>query len=100
MTHRGVLPITSVPCGGYKRPIELPHLETFPGAACCQPIKLPSYKAAPLQAFGSTSTRGVSNRPPDRSLAQLGHQSHCTVRIEDEDDYEHAHTPIRRPSPV
>jgi hypothetical protein len=33
--------------------IELPRLETFPGAACYQPIELPSYKAAPLQAFGS-----------------------------------------------
>ena len=24
----------------------------FPGAACCQPIELPHYKAAPLQALG------------------------------------------------
>jgi hypothetical protein len=36
--------------GGYNRPIELPYLETFPGAACYQPIELPGYKAAPLQA--------------------------------------------------
>jgi hypothetical protein len=34
MTQRNVLPIASVPGGGYKRPIKLPHLETFPGAAC------------------------------------------------------------------
>jgi hypothetical protein len=34
MTQRNVLPIASIPCGGYNRPIELPHLETFPGAAC------------------------------------------------------------------
>jgi hypothetical protein len=25
----------------------------FPGAACCQPIELPHYKAAPLQALGN-----------------------------------------------
>jgi hypothetical protein len=25
---------------------------SFPGAACCQPIELPHYKAAPLQALG------------------------------------------------
>jgi hypothetical protein len=35
-----------------QRRIELPHLETFPEAACCQPTELPGYKAAPLQAFG------------------------------------------------
>ena len=32
------------------QPIELPRLKTFPGAACCQAIELPSCKAAPLQA--------------------------------------------------
>jgi hypothetical protein len=32
------------------QPLELPHLETSPGAACCQAIELPSCKAAPLQA--------------------------------------------------
>jgi hypothetical protein len=53
MTQRNVLPIASIPCGGYNRPIELPHLETFPGAACYQPIELPCYKAAPLQAVWS-----------------------------------------------
>jgi hypothetical protein len=31
-------------------PLELPRLETSPGAACCQAIELPSCKAAPLQA--------------------------------------------------
>jgi hypothetical protein len=46
ITQRYVLPIASIPCGGYNRPIELPHLETFPGAACYQPIELPCYKAA------------------------------------------------------
>jgi hypothetical protein len=52
MTQRNVLPIASIPAAGYNRPIELPHLETFPGAACYQPIELPGYKAAPRQAFG------------------------------------------------
>ena len=51
MTQRNVLPIASIPRGRYNRPIELPHLETYPGAACYQPIELPRYKAAPLQAF-------------------------------------------------
>jgi hypothetical protein len=41
-----------------QRPIELPHLETFPGAACYQPIELPCYKAAPLQAGGLTISPG------------------------------------------
>jgi hypothetical protein len=44
--------------GGYNRPIELPHLETFPGAACYQPIELPYCKAAPLQR-SARSTRGL-----------------------------------------
>jgi hypothetical protein len=34
MTQRNVLPIASIPGGGYNRSIELPHLETLPGAAC------------------------------------------------------------------
>ena len=46
MTQRNVLPIASIPWGGYNQPIELPHLETFPGAARYQPIELPSCKAA------------------------------------------------------
>jgi hypothetical protein len=46
MTQRNVLPIASIPCGGYNQPIELPYLETFPGGACYQPIELPGYKAA------------------------------------------------------
>jgi hypothetical protein len=40
-----------------QRAIELLHLETFPGAACCQPIELPPGKAAPLQAVGLRSAR-------------------------------------------
>jgi hypothetical protein len=40
ITQSNVLPIASVRCGGYNRPIELPHLETFPGAACYQLIEL------------------------------------------------------------
>jgi hypothetical protein len=59
MTQRDVLPIASIPCGGSNWPIELPHLETFPGAACWQPIELPGYKAAPLQAFDPLNTRRV-----------------------------------------
>ena len=39
-------------CSGVQRPIELPHVETFPGAACCKPTELQYYKAAPLQAVG------------------------------------------------
>jgi hypothetical protein len=60
MTQRKVLPIASIRSGGYNRPIELPHSETFPGAACYQPIELPSYKAAPLQAFGPLNPRAKS----------------------------------------
>jgi hypothetical protein len=30
------------------RPVELPYEEPFPGAACCQPAELVTYKAAPL----------------------------------------------------
>jgi hypothetical protein len=55
------LPIASVRRGGYNRPIELPYLETFPGTACCQPIELPCYKAAPLQAFSPLNPRRVCN---------------------------------------
>jgi hypothetical protein len=58
MTQRNVLPIASVPCGEYKRPIELPHLETFPGAACSQPIELPGY---PATAGRLPSRRSVSS---------------------------------------
>ena len=81
MTQRNVLPIASVPFGGYNRPIELPHLETFPGAAC-----LPSHRAAMLQSglpdlasrlarhsfpeFRRRSDVG-SFRTPGRSLAPL-----------------------------
>jgi hypothetical protein len=61
ITQRNVLPIASIRCGVYNRPIELPHLETFPGAACWQPIELPCYKAAPLQAFGPLNPRRVCN---------------------------------------
>src|SRR5271156_608662 len=35
MTERKVLPIASTSVVGIQRPIELPHFETFPGAACC-----------------------------------------------------------------
>ena len=52
MTQRNVCPSRLFRAADANRPIELPHLETFPGAACYQPIELPCYKAAPLQAFG------------------------------------------------
>jgi hypothetical protein len=81
MTQRDALPSASVPGGGYHRPIELPHLETFPGAAC-----LPSHRAAMLQSglpdlasrlarhsfpeFRRRSDVG-SFRTPGRSLAPL-----------------------------
>ena len=61
ITQRNVLPVASIPCGGYDRPIELPHLETFPGAACYQPIELSCYQAAPLQAFAPLNPRRVCN---------------------------------------
>jgi hypothetical protein len=50
-------------------PIRLQHVETFPGAACCVAIELPSYKAAPLQALGSK---------------QVGR----ATKLEDENDYD------------
>jgi hypothetical protein len=72
-TQRDFLPIASVPWGGYNRPIELPHLETFPGAACYQPIELPYYKAAPLQAFGPFNTRRLEPfRVPSSSFKRSG----------------------------
>jgi hypothetical protein len=47
-------------------PIELRHVEPFPGAACCQPIELPSDKAAPLPAMG------LNAAGPERSfIAEL-----------------------------
>jgi len=60
MNRRNVLPIASVPCGGYNRPIELLHLETFPGAAC-----LPTHRAAGLQ---SGSPPGVRSALPAACL--------------------------------
>jgi hypothetical protein len=60
MTQRNVLPIASVPWGGYNRHIELPHLETFPGAAC-----LPTHRAARLQ---SGSPPGVCSAQPAACL--------------------------------
>jgi hypothetical protein len=33
-------------------------LETFPGAACCQPTELPTIKAAPLQAMDASTLCG------------------------------------------
>jgi hypothetical protein len=51
------------------QPIELRREETFPGAACCKPIELPSYKAAPLQALGN-------------------HTSLARNPVEDDDEYE------------
>jgi hypothetical protein len=60
MTQRNVLPIASIPWGGYNRPIELPQLETFPGAACYQPNR-----AARLQ---SGSPPGVRSAQPAACL--------------------------------
>jgi hypothetical protein len=64
MTQRKVLPSASVPHAEYSRPVELPHLETFPGAACYQPVELPGYKAAPLQTFGPLHPQRVG-RPSE-----------------------------------
>ena len=60
MTQRNVLPIASVPCAEYNRPVELLHLERRsqePPATI--PIELPGYKAAPLQASGPLNPRPV-----------------------------------------
>jgi hypothetical protein len=57
MTQGNVLPIASIRAAATTA-IELPHLETFPGAACYQPVELPGYKAAPLQVL-VRSTRGL-----------------------------------------
>jgi hypothetical protein len=56
MTQRNVLPIASSPCGDYNRPIELPHLETFPGAAC-----LPTHRAALLQSGSPPGVRSAQH---------------------------------------
>ena len=80
MTRRQVLPIASVPCGEYKRPIELPHLETFPGAACYQPIDLPRCKAAPLQAFGSAQ-HAACLQPFS------GRESECNAEVDNRADF-------------
>ena len=56
-TQRDVCPSRLFGAAGIRRAIELPDLGTFPGAACCQPIELPSYKAAPLQALGTNTPR-------------------------------------------
>jgi len=69
-TQRDVCPSRLFRAAGIRRAIELAGLGTFPGAACCQPIELPSYKAAPLQALGT-------NTPRQRATP-----------FEDEDDYE------------
>ena len=55
MTQRNVLPIASIPYGAYNRPIELPHLETFPGAAC-----LPTHRAAVLQSGSPPGVRSLN----------------------------------------
>jgi hypothetical protein len=75
ITQRNVLPIASVLGGGSNRPIELPHLETLPGAACYQPIELLSCKAAPLQALGPLNPQRVCNTAvfvPHPKLRQKG----------------------------
>jgi hypothetical protein len=59
------------------RRIELQRLETFPGAACCQAIELPPFKAAPLQALGFVITVG-------RKIILRG----GLISIKDEDDYD------------
>src|SRR5260370_21642921 len=45
-------PDINLPRTGFERfaIVEMARQGQFPGAACCRPIELPSYKAAPLQA--------------------------------------------------
>jgi len=42
--------------------IELHHVETFAGAACCKITELPNYKAAPLKALRNLSTSSAHFR--------------------------------------
>ena len=62
MTQRNVLPIASFRAGDATTQ-ELPHLETFPGAARCKPIELQCHKAAPLQASVLSTRRGFISLP-------------------------------------
>jgi hypothetical protein len=50
LPQRNVLSVASMQWKLRLRPIKLLHVETFAGAARCQPIELPHCKAAPLQA--------------------------------------------------
>ena len=72
MTQDKVLPIASVRCGIIPGLIELQRVETFTGAACCQLIELPSYKAAPLQAVGN---KHALSRPGNASSQLLDSSS-------------------------
>ena len=51
--------------GPETQPKELERKQTFPGAACCKPIELPSYKAAPLQAWVSRGANPIENEDDD-----------------------------------
>ena len=65
ITQHNVLPIASVPCGGYNRPIELPHLETFPGAACCRAFRSGRSPSAKFVAFETVQAKAACpTKPP------------------------------------
>jgi hypothetical protein len=57
MTQRSVCPSRLFRGGGYNRPIDLPNLETFPGAAC-----LPTHRTARLQSGSPPGVRPLHPR--------------------------------------
>ena len=86
IAQRNVLPIASILCGMGVEAIELPRLEPCPGAACCQPIELPSYKAAPLQTPDGSAIplRESINYVPLRLRAFRGRRRRRVRRRADE----------------
>jgi len=87
MTQRNVLPIASIPCGRYNGPQNCHISRRSREPPAYQPIELPSYKAAPLQAFGPLNPQRVCNhaRPssrPGREWAALPGSAHIGLASE------------------
>jgi hypothetical protein len=66
----GFYPTRSVLGIDWVQAINLPHVETVPGAACCRRIELSRYKAAPLQALCSATRPYTPLRLPLASRLQ------------------------------
>jgi hypothetical protein len=68
-----VLSVLSIVVPVSRRQGQIPIPGLFAGAACCRPIQLPSYKAAPLQTLGGAiqGVRGDAERRdfPEKMLA-------------------------------